>query len=88
MHLACFSSISTPREWTHSSSVVVDCDICRCSERRHPQSMWAMIYFPALALATLVDVTIGMLAVSASRARFNSSSPFSVAMQKGCPGVL
>eukprot|EP00964_Phaeocystis_antarctica_P002451 scaffold1279_cov31-Phaeocystis_antarctica.AAC.3 len=81
MHLACFSSISTPRDWTHSSSVVLDCDICRCSERWHPQSMCAMLYFPALAFATSVDVMIGMLAVSASRASFNSSSPFAEAMQ-------
>jgi hypothetical protein len=37
-----------------------------------------MIYFPALASATLDDVMIGMLAVSASRASFSSSSPAEV----------
>jgi hypothetical protein len=44
-------------------------------------SMCAMIYFPALASATLDDVMIGMLAVtrhSASRASFSSSSPAEV----------
>jgi len=40
--------------------------------------MCAMIYFPALASATLDDVMIGMLAVSASRASFSSSSPAEV----------
>ena len=51
MQLACLSSISALSEW--SSSVVLDCDLCRCSERRQQsQSMYAMIYFPALALAT------------------------------------
>ena len=71
MQLACLSSISALSEWTHSSSVVLDCDLCRCSERRQQsQSMYAMIYFPALALATSVDVMIGMLAVCASRASF------------------
>eukprot|EP00964_Phaeocystis_antarctica_P145466 scaffold111537_cov48-Phaeocystis_antarctica.AAC.1 len=43
------------------------------SEGRHPQSRCAMIYFPALASATSDDVMIGMLAVSASRARSSSS---------------
>ena len=78
MHLACLSSTSIPSEWTHSSSVVLDCDICRCSERRQPQSRCAMINFPALAFATAVDVMIGMLAVSASRASFSASSPAEV----------
>ena len=37
-----------------------------------------MIYSPALAFATLDNVMIGMLAVSASRASFSSSSPAEV----------
>ena len=78
MHLACFTSISCPSERTHSSSVVLDFVSCRCSENRQPQSRCAMIYSPALAFATLDDVMIGMLAVSASRASFRSSSPAEV----------
>ena len=53
----------------------LDCDICRCSERRQPQSMC-----DPTSNGNQSTWMIGMLAVNASRASFNSSSLFTEVM--------